>query len=86
MAAVAAPANPLLANFKTALRNVVGLSNGQVNLMLNEGVTLATDLVTVDEESLLAIFPKNATAGNRLNVMVKMKLRAFREWAIYRTQ
>lgn len=86
MAAVAAAPDPLLAEFQDALRDIVGLSGNQRTLLTNEGVTLATDLVGVDEESLLAVFPKTATAGNRLTIMVKMRLRAFREWAIYRTQ
>jgi hypothetical protein len=86
MAAVAAVPNPLLAEFKNALLNVIQLNRGQVNLLSNEGVTIASDLLGVDEESLLAVFPKAANSANRLTIMVKMRLRAFREWAIYRTQ
>jgi hypothetical protein len=78
-------ANNLAHDFRVILRDVVKLSNAQILLLTNtEGVTEATDLLGVDEASLLAIFPQ--TGANKLNVMCKMRLRSLREWTINRVQ
>lgn len=82
-AAVAPPR--LEANFMTMLRNLMHLCNAQTNkvLTVGEGVTLATGLTTVYEDSLLADLPKNG--GNKLTVMVKMHIRTLRNRVLYPT-
>ena len=57
--AAAAAANPLEDDFKEVSLNVVKLTNNQIMLLTNEGVTLATDLINVDEEGLIGVFPKS---------------------------
>jgi hypothetical protein len=82
MAAIAS--NPLEDDFDDILINVVGLTYPQLNLLNSEDVVLAPDLIGVDEASLLAVFP--AAGADKLTLMLKMRIRALREWVIYRTQ
>jgi hypothetical protein len=68
----------LQADFTAVLTNVVQLTPAQVAEMNNEGFLMGDDL-TLDEDTLLGIFPEQPRNA-RLTAMVKMRLKAFRAW------
>jgi hypothetical protein len=82
-AAVAAQAihAQLQADFMNVLINVVRLTAAQANLMNQEGFLIGDDLTFIDEETLLEVFPEQPL-NMCLTAMVKMRLKAFRAWAI----
>jgi hypothetical protein len=57
------------------------MTQAQNNHFNNEGFSTINDLTIIDEETLLDVFPEQ-NRGIRLTAMMKMKLKAMRQWAI----
>jgi hypothetical protein len=68
-------------DFTTVLMNVMWLTPAQAARMNQEVFANGNDLTFIDEDTLLEIFPEQPR-NNWLAAMVKMRLKAFRVWAI----
>jgi hypothetical protein len=66
--------------FEDVLMNIVGLNRGQFNHIVSEGLEVAEDLIRLDEDSLLGIFP--AAGALAIKAMARMKLKTLRAWTI----
>jgi hypothetical protein len=62
------------------LRNIVGLTAGQFNHIVDQGLSVAKNLICIDEDSLLEIFP--SAGALLLKAMAKLKLKTLRAWTI----
>ncbi len=69
--------------FDDVLRDIVGLTQAQVNRMEIQGIESVEDTILIGQEDTLDIFDP---AGHQLTAMVKSKLKAFMGWAQYQEQ
>jgi hypothetical protein len=66
--------------FEDVIMNIVGLTRQQFNHLVDQGLDVAEDLILLDEDSLLEIFPSAGVLS--LKAMAKMKLKTLRAWTI----
>jgi hypothetical protein len=66
--------------FEDVLMNIVSLTRGQFNHLVDQGLLVAEDLICLDEESLLGIFLDAGALA--IKAMAIMKLKTLRAWAI----
>jgi len=70
-------------DFDEVLRDIVGLTQVQVNRMEIQGIESVEDMILIGQEDTLDIFD---AAAHRLTAMVKSRLKAFMGWAQYQEQ
>jgi hypothetical protein len=71
----------LVADFVATHTGVIRLTPVQIMEMNTKGVSIAANLAIIDEDFLLGVFPDTDPAL-KLSAMTKMRLWAFRQWAV----
>jgi hypothetical protein len=86
MAAVAPDAAQIAAlelreeEFEYVVTQIVRLTQNQFEHLVTEGITVIEDLILLDEDSLIGVFP--ATGNLSITAMSKMRLKTLRAWTI----
>jgi hypothetical protein len=83
MAAAIAPVvmTQMVADFDATLGGVIALGGNQIQELNNEGIDMISHLTVIDKDILLGIFP-DTDPNLKLTAMKKIRLRAFRQWAV----
>ena len=69
------PVNPAV-DFEQVLSNIIGRTNAQCNIVMNNGITTIDTLSLCDDEFILGMH----TGNQKLNVLVKSRLQALLNW------